>query len=113
MLTNHEKQTLAFHKLREKGFTVKEAVDIRKAFMDFGVDEHKAQQIVRDGEFYKNKDVSGYLFHTEQEAVFAGHLFALMPQDTKKDNAMTVFSIILKLLNIESEWSFNNPIVSK
>jgi len=100
----------AWAELGNNGFSFTERHRIRKAFMDFGVQNHASQTIQKDGEYYKNVNVPGYLFSTEAEARFAEAMLKMAPEGADKDKVLQVMSITIRLLGVDSEWSFKiNP----
>lgn len=95
-----------FEKLVELGIQPWEAVKIRKVFIDYGIENRNVFLVSKDGKYFKNKNVPNMAFNTEKEAVFAEHLFNLNP-DMSQDEKMTAFSVVLKLMGVETESTFN------
>lgn len=107
METTKKIQEEAWNMLSERGFSISEKMKIRKIFMDFGAEHAKTSNIENDGEYFKNKNVKGYAFSSEKEAIFIEHLLNFLPENVNIEKAIETMSIIIKLYDIKSEWAFN------
>lgn len=95
----------AWKLLEEKGLNFGERMKIRKAFSDWskGFDENIEHDHKHNT--YSSKKKKGYGFSKEEEVKFFNALLDFSPNsDTEK--IIQVMSIVMKLLDVESEWSF-------
>lgn len=96
----------AFKMLIEKGFSFQDRMKIRKAFSDWGKGFDDTIERSHKHDCYTTKK-SHYGFHTEQEAKFFNSLKDLSPE-ANDEKIIQVMSIVTKLLDIESSYSFTS-----
>lgn len=95
----------AWKLLEEKGLNVGERMKIRKAFSDWGKKFDENIEHDHKHNTYSSKKKKGYGFSKEEEVKFFNALLDFSPNsDTEK--IIQVMSIVMKLLDVESEWSF-------
>lgn len=91
--------------LKEKEFTIGEIIKIRKAFSDWGKGFDENIEHNHKHNTYSSKKRKGYGFSKEEEVRFFNAIIDFSPNsDTEK--IIQVMGIVMKLLDIESEWSF-------
>jgi hypothetical protein len=100
---NHE---LAWKLLGEKGLTFSERMKVRNAFTTWARGFSADVEKVPNSEWYKNKNVGHYCFDTEAEAEFVGAL-AKFATDANIEKIIQVMSIVIKLLDVKSDYRFN------
>lgn len=89
----------------EKGLTLGERMQVRKAISDWAYQSNPNIEHDHKHNIYTNKQVKGYCFEREEEAEFIGALVKFIPNaDTEK--LIQVMSMMLKLFNVESAWTF-------
>ena len=90
----------------EKGLTLGERMQVRKAISDWAYQSNPNIEHYHKYNTYTNKQVKGYCFEREEEAEFIGALVKFFPNvDTEK--LIQVMSMMLKLFDVESAWTFN------
>lgn len=95
----------AWKLLEEKGLNFGERMKIRKAFSDWGKGFDENIEHDHKHNTYSSKKKKGYVFSKEEEVKFFNALIDFSPNsDTEK--TIQVMSIVMKLLDIKSEWSF-------
>ena len=92
--------------LKEKGLKPFDIVNVRKAFMDYGVSTQNDRKIEKNGDYFKNKNVENYLFSKKEEAIFAEHLINFAPKDANRERVFELFTIINTLLGHNTEWCY-------
>lgn len=102
------KQLEAFEFLKENGIKTSDVVRIRKIFIDYGISFQNDFKIKKDNHnSFTNVNVKNIAFDNEKDAIFFEHLQNYATESTSKQDLMTVFSIVNKLLNHNNEWTFN------
>lgn len=95
----------AWKLLEEKGLNFGERLKIRKAFSDWGKGFDENIEHDHKHNTYSSKKKKGYGFSKEEEVKFFNALLDFSPNsDTEK--IIQVMSIVMKLLDIESECAF-------
>jgi hypothetical protein len=96
----------AWKLLSEKGLTFSEKIKVRNALTTWARSFSPDVEKVPNSEWYKNKNVGHYCFDTEAEAEFVGSLAKFAP-DANIEKIMQVMSIVIKLLDVKSDYRFN------
>lgn len=97
----------AFEMLIDKGLHANDRHFIRNAFIEYGKSIAESSKVKKSGTGYIHQDIKGIVFENENQAIFAGQLKSFLPNNTDSDAFLQIFSIILKLGNVNSEWTFN------
>ena len=101
--TIQERQEAAFKLLIEKGLSLRERLEAREAFTEWGRENDPTYE--KDDDYWKTTKVPGFLFNSREEAQLMTALAALKPEaDTEA--LSQVLSIVLNLLEVESGWAF-------
>jgi len=96
----------AYGLLKEKGFSLGEIINIRNAFAEWGKTFDKDIKHDHKYNYFSSEKAKGYAFHKE-EAKFFNALIDFSP-NSNKEKLIQVMSIVMKLLNIESVWTFKS-----
>jgi GTP-binding protein EngB required for normal cell division len=106
LLNNYKK---AWEKLEVLPFS--ESNFIRASFIEYGKAYTKNDKVksekYKDKVFYKHDDLVNIWFESESQAIFAASLRKFLPKETDERIFTQILSIIMKLGNVESEYSFN------
>lgn len=100
-----ENYEAAFKLLQEKGINFREIINIRKAFADWGKEFDENIEYNHKQNTYSSKKGKGYCFSKEEEVKFFNALIDFS-SNSDPEKIIQVMSIVMKLLDIESEWSF-------
>ena len=90
----------------EKGLTLGERMQVRKAISDWAYQSNPNVEYDHKHNVYRNKQVTGYCFDRKEEAEFIGALVKFIP-NADKEKLIQVMSMILKLFDVESAWTWN------
>jgi hypothetical protein len=93
--------------LEEKGLTLSERMKVRSYFASWGRSFNPNIEINHKHKSITNKKLKGYAFETQEEAEFIGAMVDFAP-NVKEEKLIQVFSIVLKLFDIKSGWSFRS-----
>lgn len=97
----------AFDKMTAANMPMKDKIFVMNAFRDQGV-MLANECIIQDGKFFSHPDVTGFLFTTREEAIFAKALLDFAKDHSTKEKTISnLFPIILKLLGMDSEWALD------
>lgn len=93
--------------LQEKGLNVRDLMRVRKAFGEWGVENMQEVEFIGKFNCYTStiSGLKGYSFDTAEEVKLLNALHKFAP-DIKPDKLVQVFSMVLKLVDSKSEWSF-------
>ena len=111
-IERNERYDSAFKLLTEKGLTVGERMKVRKAIIEWGESfprnvETKRQRGSEEKYYISTiPALTNIGFGTEREAEFFNALYELSPE-TDKGKLLDVLGVVVKLLNVESEYEFN------
>lgn len=92
----------AYKLMTEKGLSFAERMMIYKTFAQEGKNKSEVREV--DG-YFKHEDLPEICFDSKKVAEFAGALVKLRP-DISTEALMSILSILLKLLDIESDATF-------
>ena len=100
-----ENLNLVWKMMEDKGLTLSERIQIRKVISEWS--QQNNPDIIRDNKdnLYSHKNVKGYCFETEEEAEFIGAMVKFIP-NADIEKIIQVMSMVLKLFDIESAWTW-------
>lgn len=105
--TIEERVKEASAKLKEKGFTFGEVIEIRNAYYDMAseINFDVTSKTIEGETYWKHKNIDGYGFFSKEdaEAVFALHKIA---PDVSIKSIMDVYKMTRAMLGLKGGWTF-------
>jgi hypothetical protein len=103
--TLDDRSQRAWKLLSDKDLPWKERHFVRNTFAQWGKENLNDIEFKNDYYVSTKPELSGYAFTKEAEVKFLNALHEFSPS-TPKDKLIKVMEILMKLLDIESEWKF-------
>ena len=85
----------------DAGLTLSQRMYIRAEYI-----KENVSNVKKDGNYFKNDNIEGYLFNTKEEAEFIEHFFNYVKKGNTLSRTIDLFKILNTLIGNESEWKY-------